>query len=437
MCESDNIATFLKKFKNVQDKFLYFLENDENIDENFQNLKKLFIVTKLRDSQHDLKLFLRLLLKVTNNYHRGPIFFGKIFQILQLFKDDIKKYKNDEIFQLFKSNKRILLFLIEEQILTVDEYFVKQIIKEKYLAKEYPQYFAPEIRPYLNEKWFPEYNSFEEDLEENEWVEQIKEVLPDNFYELRKIGENDNYLCKLIREDSVIDFISYVNKSCISLNKIIEPSIYETNSFLVKKQKNTTLIEYAAFFGSIQIFNYLKFNKVNLKPSLWIDVIHSKNAELIHLLEDNHIDPIISVVKNDEEIKEGSFKECFNESIKCHHNDIANYFLQNYLQNENEIPNETIIKYYNFAFLQKENVNEYFCYLCYYDYYSLSKVILTSRDVNINGTAIQIVYINKIQNHVFQLDSKSFFQWNSKSYLSIKLKTYLSIKFKIIFSKEI
>lgn len=94
-----------------------------------------------------------------------------------------------------------------------------------------------------------------------------------NFYELRKAGENDSPICQLIQKDLIKEFIVYVNKNNTPLNSLIEPSIYETNSFLnskqfcvtcdfnlyeylVKRNDNLSLINYAAFFGSIQIFNY-------------------------------------------------------------------------------------------------------------------------------------------------------------------------------------
>ena len=67
------------------------------------------------------------------------------------------------------------------------------------------------------------------------------------FSRTEEAGENESYLSKLIRGDSVEDFIAYVNKMNISLNATIIPSIYETNSFLIKKQSQSdngiTLIE--------------------------------------------------------------------------------------------------------------------------------------------------------------------------------------------------
>ena len=78
------------------------------------------------------------------------------------------------------------------------------------------------------------------------------------------MGENESYICKVIRDDNVVEFITYVNQNSISLNSNIRTSIYETNSFLLKAY-NLSLIEYAAFFGSIQIFQYLQMNGVILR----------------------------------------------------------------------------------------------------------------------------------------------------------------------------
>ena len=62
--------------------------------------------------------------------------------------------------------------------------------------------------------------------------------------------------CSLIQKDLIEEFTIYMNKNGYSINSTINLSIYETNNLLLK-QFGITLIEYAAFFGSIQIFDYL------------------------------------------------------------------------------------------------------------------------------------------------------------------------------------
>ena len=205
---------------------------------------------------------------------------------------------------------------------------------------------------------------------DTKFIERIMQILQfDNYEEKRQEGENDSYICSLIRQDSVEEFISYVNRSNISLSSQISPSIFETNAFLIKND-TTTLIEYSAFFGSIQIFQFLKMNKVNLKPSLWLYAIHSNNAELIHLLEHYELP------KNNLQI--------YLESIKCHHNDIANYIKNNHINPNEKVSEKTIskyLKYHNFEYFQTKEIFKYgFFYLCKYIYNTLVNLFMNEKE---------------------------------------------------------
>lgn len=46
------------------------------------------------------------------------------------------------------------------------------------------------------------------------------------------IGQNETKFCSLIRGDSIVRFIIYVNKTSFSLFDEIEPSVFEMNPFL-------------------------------------------------------------------------------------------------------------------------------------------------------------------------------------------------------------
>lgn len=128
------------------------------------------------------------------------------------------------------------------------------MIKGKYYVYNYPQYFAPEIKHFVNENFHSSRIYF------NALKNIINKDLPADFEENRLQGENEKKICEMIRDDKIIDFITYVNKTNYSLKSHISPSIYETNSFLIKKQvkktkymiqndeeENPTLIEYATF----------------------------------------------------------------------------------------------------------------------------------------------------------------------------------------------
>ena len=88
----------------------------------------------------------------------------------------------------------------------------------------------------------------------------------------------------------------------MKLKRSIQRSIFETNQFLFNK--TPTLIEYAAFFGSIQIFNYLLLNHVTITPSLYIYVIHGAHPEIIQIIEEK-----VKLSKEKEEEEEDKNEE--------------------------------------------------------------------------------------------------------------------------------
>ena len=376
-----------KKMEEIQTSLLEFLNSESDSDETFQNPKDVFNNFNICGDKHNFKLFLQFILNISNDYNRQHSFFDKIEIILNLFKEDIKKnFTDKEIFNIFKSNKRILLYLFEEKIITIDDYIGDTITKNKYIILKYPQYFAPELKPLINEDWFIE-NKFDyinlNGSKENKWYDEINNELPENFQEKRKAGENDELICYLIRNDLLDDFIIYVNKNSFSIDSKIKPSIYETNSFLLN-QNEASLIEYAVFFGSIQIFNYLKLQGVELTESLWKYAVHSNNAEIIHLIEACHIAD-----------ENKTYKNCFKESIKCYHNDIADYIQNVYLTNDNATLQDKFsyaIEYINFKFMQDVFINETSFYLmCKFDYYSFVCIIINEiTDIN----KIIIIYRN-------------------------------------------
>ena len=315
------IKQYINKIKSIQDSFMKFIDNEEI---ELENLKRLIDSTKITSNKYDLQLFLYFLSNITNNYRREQNLFRKIVSILSFYKNQITTLlTKSEIYQIFKENNRNLLSLIEVGILTKDD-----VNKNNYFTSD-----------------------------DKESCEK---------------GENDSFLCELIRNDSVVEFIAYVNQKNYQLSSKINESIYETNTFLLNK--NPTLIEYASFFGSIQIFNYLRMNKVQLTPSLWIYAIHSKHPDLIHILEQNKVEP-----------EDKSYKKCLEEAIKCHHNAIANYIYDNLLQKQDEkFLFSKAVQYYNFAFIPDDKNQEIFKNLCEYDYFNLVDLLLRKNDFDAN-----------------------------------------------------
>ena len=87
-----------------------------------------------------------------------------------------------------------------------------------------------------------------------------KETIKEDFYERRREGENDSFLCEIIRKQETKEFIVHVNRTNLSLESYIEASIFETNELLLKNNKEIKIIEYAAFYGSNEIVRYMHRN---------------------------------------------------------------------------------------------------------------------------------------------------------------------------------
>lgn len=122
----------------------------------------------------------------------------------------------------------------------------------------------------------------------------------------------------LIQKNNVKEFHSYIISNDIPINLKINSSIFETNFFLIKASNlgKLTLINYAAFFGSFQIFQK---KGALMTPELCLYAIHGNNQEIILFLEDNRIIP-----------EDKSFQQTLIESIRCHHNVISSYLQKKY-----------------------------------------------------------------------------------------------------------
>ena len=262
---------------------------------------------------------------------------------------------------------------------------IKKLKDSRY---NYNIYFYPEIKDQITAE---ELKSIEEKLSDD-----IKSDMS-LFISLRRVGENEDYLCELIRQDSIEEFIPYINREIISPSAKIKESIFETNSFLIENEP--TLIEYAAFYGSVKIFQYLK-HQVELTPNIWFYSIHSNNAEMIQFIESNNIEPPGT-----------NYEKCLKESIKCHHNNIAEYILNNLIEEdkdkqqfdpENDFKNNIFAycyEYYNYHFLTKGSNHKYeLHYACEFGHYQLVDLYFKQGNIDVVSPCIlKIIFFNIIK----------------------------------------
>ena len=356
-----NAQNLLSFRKQIYDKIIMYIDNEVEDEDNelYSDLISIFQSSNIPENEHEFKELFILISHIEMYHHSNQLFLGKIEKILQLLLKEMKqKLPSFEICKIFQKNRRILLFLFQNELISIDDSIIKLI----YDANPTTQYlfYSTELK-----------NSM--DKESGRLIDEEMKKQGEHFYnhfeENRQIGQNESYLCKLIREDSVEDFIEYTSRANINLSKKINDSIFETNLYLIENKP--TIIEYAAFFGAIQIFQFLRLNEVELKSQLWNYAIHGRNPEIIHLLEEHKISPEIGYVK------------CYEEAIKCHHNEIAAYIIDNYgVRKETDyLP----LKYWNYEFFPDIEYNNIFisC-LCQYGYYVFVDIALKTECPDFN-----------------------------------------------------
>ena len=364
-----DIQQFINKKQELQKCILDYLEHGETIILNDQLISQLDDPI-LAEDKNEMKSTLYLICKIANNHHRNPYFFEKIEQILLHIREKMtSQLSNTEIFDIFKINKRVSLILIKEKFIEIDQIISQKIEKDNKLKEQYHFYFYPELEEFLDEETKEDKKQFAHEISGNNFG---------LFETKRRKGENDTKICELIQNDSIDEFIQFVEQQKINLNETIEPSIFETNSLLIKKKP--TLIEYTTFFGSLNIFNYLIEKQIELKPSLWIYSIHSQKEELINLLHDKNV-----------QYPNNSIQSCIDEAVKCHHNDLVE-LLSNFAQNGEFNVFDKSVKFLNYVHFPTElnDINSFY-YLCQNDNLKIVEILLKNEDL-INQINTKVVF---------------------------------------------
>ena len=387
------IEEYVDTKKSIQNVLLEFLEDESDANDKYENFVKIVTTQHIINDQKELKELLYLISNIGDNHQHGKYFISKIERILRYFKTDIQNYfSNSEIFEIFKSNKRIILLLIEEKLITVDEYIFSILTNYDCLSMKYCEYFQPEIKPFLTKENIEKYGKQNSHLQDDEFIKMMMKEVEEDFYEKRREGENDDFLCQLIRFNKIKEFITFVEQTNISLDNIIKNSIFETNQVLIDNDSYVSLINYAAFFGSNDIIKYMIMKGAKLTSEMWIYAIHGRNAEMIRYLEENHISP-----------PDNKYDQILEESIKCHHNDVSNYIID-YLMKEEDLQKNIEKQYYNNLYRYAVESRNYcffptnmkyknmFFYLCEFDYYTLVKLFLEEGNININDRIKMLIF---------------------------------------------
>ena len=133
-------------------------------------------------------------------------------------KNDKQTLSNLELFEIFKSNKLIVLFLLQEQIIKLDEFIILEMLNyQKEIIPKYCYFFILEINEFINKNESFSYLKEKISVIEDE-IKTFDVTSLEDYEEKRLLGENDSNICSLIRNDSIEEFISYVESKNIMLS---------------------------------------------------------------------------------------------------------------------------------------------------------------------------------------------------------------------------
>lgn len=266
-------------YNNLKNEISFFLKLQINL---LEISEPMFSLIENSIDLNYSNLYEILLLFVSISHFR-PKQAQNIMDILALLKDHIHQFfTSDEIIKIFCSCRRLLVFLYENDFVNIDS-----IEKEFQMYDDRFLLFYPEIREHDTSKfqksmiiiWL---SKFVNGIEKSMTVEEFKEK--------RRIGHDHCVLSQLIRDDDIVNFQKYISNTNYDIKSKISSSVFESNTFL---NQSPSLIEYSAFFGSINIFKFLLlqlektdyFNETKIIIKLYQYSITGGCLEIIHLVE--------------------------------------------------------------------------------------------------------------------------------------------------------
>ncbi|OHS95398.1 hypothetical protein TRFO_10537 [Tritrichomonas foetus] len=337
----------------LHDKLKTIKEND--VEELKEFLNEFFLADKIS--------LRRALSTISTMINARPKYVYLYCQLLTHLSARTKfLFEKHEVSSLF-NNKAALLVLLENGLIT------KDLIKEKFTV--YPN----------------ELNFFYPEIEGTEKPKNIKMIEND---ELRVYGLNPDQIAESIRNDDLKAFQSATAR-LQTLNTLIRASRYETFDFVSNFGKRPSLIEYAAFFGSINVFKYLLEKGVEAGSTLPEFAAAGGNVEIIHLLEEDKTLPI--------------GQECNLTAIEFFHRDLNEYFSNLNYENSPILNILVSIEHYNMRYflnniltedLSKEDYELCLLYAVNSQNIDVLNLILTVPGIDVNRVFEHGVFLNML-----------------------------------------
>ncbi|KAK8883572.1 hypothetical protein M9Y10_042666 [Tritrichomonas musculus] len=259
---------------------------------NFQDFKAMIIKSNI---DHDKNKLIQLLNMIQIGIAIRPHSYELYFNLLESISSHIKShFSEQELISIFPKRPSILK-LYEKGLISINT-----IYEQCRIHKYYINYFAPEMKEFYSD--FFEAN-IDQELRGSLNFEDMKKY--------RKRGQNPAPIAEIIRNDDIELFQNFISKTNTKFDSILIPSEYEQCRFIMQ---NMNYADYAAFYGSINIFKYLLLNECTLTYKTAQFAVAGGNYEIIHLLEEKKV----------------SFRSCLEVCIQFHQNDIFEYLIENH-----------------------------------------------------------------------------------------------------------
>lgn len=345
----------------------------------------LFDILQQNNILNDISLFHDFLCMLNSiSYSRlKKIEKDRINEIIINLKDQIQEsFTKNEIYNIFNSNPPILLSLYENGIIKYE-----QISKCQNFSLG--NYFLAEK---IEHEGIETPNSFMMD----ETIIHYQSHLNDYIVN-RKEYHSESEIAKSIRNDDIDNFTDLIGQTNLQLDSTIPQSIFESNVDLYFNNKS--LIEYAASFGSLNIFKFLFSQLQTFPPNVFNAAVIGGNPEIIQLLEEKGYKPD---------------SLSLTEAVINHRNDIFEYFTMNYeieidfdlfIDSINSfnyfIMNELLVLHQEYL-TNCDFLNQIFSDVCEIDFRSLFNSILSIPTIDINykldnvEKVLNISFLNEI-----------------------------------------
>lgn len=286
------------QFKESHEELFEFAQNINNFDDE----ELLDIFKRYEIDQNKIK-FINIIQMISHFVRYRSRSFETISKFLLNITDILKStFSEDQIIDAFKASPQSLLdFLFEQKI--ISKYINESNSTEGCI---YTSFYLQNLEEKIGD---------DDNFENN--VQKIESNKKDWSFSIREIIQKDDI-------DSFQSFISQTNEN-INSNLIKKPN-QNNSSFINSYEKQCqNYIEYAALYGSIQIFKYLWMNNACVSNNLFPVSIYGGNFEIIHLVE-SKINNDTNFSQNIDQIR----NKAATAAVSCFRHELLSYLCDNY-----------------------------------------------------------------------------------------------------------